>query len=341
MDADDTPVRADAADVADVADSEDEQTEEEGPISFKQMEKLLKMQVTELNKQIDRQLETKLDEKIGPLERRVLDLEEKIDEKAEGAVIESMKRAGVELQKMMEENEEIAAKVKELEESIKSEGNKTVTGNTRGPTQPKTEEEVPLFSGPIPLPSLEQRKQDILYASNKLNMYFPGTISGKDDAAKRATALGKVLAAVQHEGTRESPLTVADVKPAGADTRVVVQFEKSATKKASQLRTEARNRWSPMDGHGNKTHLLRDTDGKEIKVKMYSPEWTNVYNQPLYELKSHYCAQFSVPENEVHVDAKKRGMVMHGENVLAVRRFDGAVVASPYLMKKCHTNAVV
>ena len=63
MDADDTPDRADAADVTDVADSEDEQPEEEGgPISFKQMAKLLKMQLKmqskELNKQIDRQLET-------------------------------------------------------------------------------------------------------------------------------------------------------------------------------------------------------------------------------------------------------------------------------------------
>ena len=46
MDADDTPLRAD---VTDVADSEDEQeVEEEGPISIKQMTKLLKMQSMEI-----------------------------------------------------------------------------------------------------------------------------------------------------------------------------------------------------------------------------------------------------------------------------------------------------
>ena len=80
---------------------------------------------------------------------------------------------------------------------------------------------------------------------------------------------------------------------------------------------------------------MRDTNDKEIKVKMYYPEWTHAYNQPLYELKKLYCTQFSVAENEVSVDAKDRGTVMHGENVLAVRRFDGAVVPSPFLLNRC------
>ena len=43
-----------------------------------------------------------------------------------------------------------------------------------------------------------------------------------------------------------------------------------------------------MDGSGKVTHSLRDSDGHEVKVRMFSPELVKEYSQPLYELKSMY-----------------------------------------------------
>ena len=139
--------------------------------------------------------------------------------------------------------------------------------------------------------------------------------------------------AIRKLGASEAAISIAEIHASSKNTRVVIQFEKSATKKASQLRTEARNKWSPMDASGKVTHSLRDGDGHEIRVRMFSPEWMKEYNQPLYELKSMYSAQYAVEEREVRVDTK-RGTVMHGDNILAVRRFDGAVMLSPYIMSR-------
>ena len=46
-----------------------------------------------------------------------------------------------------------------------------------------------------------------------------------------------------------------------------------------------------------------------------------------------YTNQFSVDSSEVRVD-KKRNLLLRGSDALAVLRFDGSVVLTPFLMKK-------
>ena len=46
-----------------------------------------------------------------------------------------------------------------------------------------------------------------------------------------------------------------------------------------------------------------------------------------------YTNQFSVDSSEVRVD-KKRNLLLHGTDALAVLRFDGSVVLTPFLLKK-------
>ena len=57
------------------------------------------------------------------------------------------------------------------------------------------------------------------------------------------------------------------------------------------------------------------------------------YYDPLYEIKTMYTSQLSVDSTEVRVD-KKRNLLLHGSDALAVLRFDGSVVLTPFLMKK-------
>ena len=78
---------------------------------------------------------------------------------------------------------------------------------------------------------------------------------------------------------------------------------------------------------------LTDDDLNEVKVTMYSPSWMKDNYDPLYEIKTLYTNQFSVDSSEVRVD-KKRNLLFHGSDALAVLRFDGSVVLTPFLMKK-------
>ena len=185
-----------------------------------------------------------------------------------------------------------------------------------------------LFCGPRKnLPSYDQRKKDIIYASDKLNMIFDGKIEPDK-------AMEVVKQTIKDQGPIEAEISVAEVNHEGSNTRIVIKFEKTSTAKASQNRTAARNKWSPIDAvTGRPKQTLTDDDLSEVKVTMYSPSWMKDYYDPLYEIKTMYTNQFSVDSSEVRVD-KRRNLLLHGSDALAVLRFDGSVVLTPFLMKK-------
>jgi len=185
-----------------------------------------------------------------------------------------------------------------------------------------------LFCGPRKnLPSYDLRKKDIIYASDKLNMIFDGKI--EPDKAMEA-----VKQTIKDQGPIEAEISVAEVNHEGSNTRIVIKFEKTSTAKASQNRTASRNQWSPIDAlTGRPKQTLTDDDLVEVKVTMYSPSWMKDYYDPLYEIKTMYTNQFSVDSSEVRVD-KKRNLLLHGSDALAVLRFDGSVLLTPFLMKK-------
>ena len=136
------------------------------------------------------------------------------------------------------------------------------------------------------------------------------------------------------QGPLVAQISAAKIHHEGSNTRIVIKFEKTSTAKASQNRTAARNKWSPIDpSTGRPTQILTDDNLSEVKVTMYSPSWMKAYYDPLYEIKTQYTNQFSVDSSEVRVD-KKRNLLLHGSDALAVLRFDGSVLLTPFLMKK-------
>ena len=155
-------------------------------------------------------------------------------------------------------------------------------------------------------------------------------------------AMETVERAIKDQGPLEAKISIADVHHEVNKTRIVVKFEKTSTMKASQNRTAARNKWSPIDpssgrpidpSPGRPTQTLTDDDLAEVKVSMFSPAWMKEYYDPLYEIKTMYTNQFSVDSSEVRVD-KRRNLLLHGSDALAVLRFDGSVVLTPFLIKK-------
>ena len=158
-------------------------------------------------------------------------------------------------------------------------------------------------------------------------MIFEGKI-------ERDQAMEKVEQTIKDQGPIDAQLSVAEVHHDGTNTRIVIKFEKTSTAKASQNRTAARNMWSPIDpSTGRPKQTLTDDDLSEGKVTMYSPSWMKDYYDPLYEIKTMYTNQFSVDSSEVRVD-KRRNLLLHGSDALAVLRFDGSVVLTPFLMNK-------
>ena len=144
-----------------------------------------------------------------------------------------------------------------------------------------------LFCGPRKLPSYDQRKKDIIYASDKLSMIFEGK-------AESGEAMEKVEQAIKDQGPLEAQISAAEVLHEGNNTRIVAKFEKTSTMKASQNRTAARNKWSPIDpSTGRPTQILTDDNLSEVKVTkgMYSPSWMKAYYDPLYEIKTMYVHQ--------------------------------------------------
>ena len=207
-------------------------------------------------------------------------------------------------------------------------GSAAVRGSSAPPRTSAQIGQENLFCGPRKnLPSYDQRKKDIIYASDKLNMIFDGKIEPDK-------AMEVVKQTIKDQGPIEAEISVAEVNHEGSNTRIVIKFEKTSTAKASQNRTAARNKWSPIDAvTGRPKQTLTDDDLSEVKVTMYSPSWMKDYYDPLYEIKTMYTNQFSVDSSEVRVD-KRRNLLLHGSDALAVLRFDGSVVLTPFLMKK-------
>ena len=207
-------------------------------------------------------------------------------------------------------------------------GSAAVRGSSAPPRTSTQIGQENLFCGPRKdLPSYDQRKTDIIYASDKLNMTFNGKIESGDalDLAKKT---------IENQGPLDAPIEIAEVNHAGDSTRIVIKLGKTATKKASQNRTAARNKWSPLDpATGRPTMSLSDDDLNEVKVKMYSPIWMKYYFDPLYEVKTLYVNQQQVNADEVRVDTKRQ-MLFHGDDALAVLRFDGSVMLTSFLMNK-------
>ena len=106
------------------------------------------------------------------------------------------------------------------------------------------EHKLKLYCGPRDLPSLEERKKQTIWASDKLQMHFPAKI--EPPLAHQITSEA-VLQSIEHEGMQPSQITVDTLKPMANSTRITVKFDKGLDTKASAQRTEARNRWSPMD----------------------------------------------------------------------------------------------
>ena len=147
-------------------------------------------------------------------------------------------------------------------------------------------------------------------------------------------ALDTVKKTIEDKGPLDAPIEIAEVNHEGDSTRIVIKFGKTATKKASQNRTAARNKWSPLDpATGRPTMSLSDDDLNEVKVKMYSPIWMKHYFDPLYEVKTLYVNQHQVNADEVRVDTKRQ-MLFHGDDALAVLRFDGSVMLTSFLMNQ-------
>ena len=80
-------------------------------------------------------------------------------------------------------------------------------------------------------------------------------------------AMETVERAIKHQGPLEAKIRIADVHHEVNKARIVVKFEKTSTMKASQNRTAARNKWSPIDAAtGRPTYPLTDDDLSEVKV---------------------------------------------------------------------------
>ena len=147
-------------------------------------------------------------------------------------------------------------------------------------------------------------------------------------------ALETVKKTIVDQGPLDAPIEIAEVNQEGNNARIVIKFGKTSTKKASQNRTAARNGWSTLDpSTGRPTQSLTDDDLNEVKVKMYSPIWMKYYFDPLYEVKTLYVNQHQVNADEVRVDTKRQ-MLFHGDDALAVLRFDGSVMLTSFLMNK-------
>ena len=227
--------------------------------------------------------------------------------------------------KTSEEN--LTKEIKRLIDEAPAKGSAAVRGTSAPPRSIAPTDQENLFCGPRKLPSYDQRKKDIIYASDKLNMIFEGKIESDK-------AMETVERAIKDQGPLEAKISIADVHHEVNKTRIVVKFEKTSTMKASQNRTAARNKWSPIDSAtGRPTYPLTDDDLSEVKVSMFSPAWMKEYYDPLYEIKTMYTNQFSVDSGEVRID-KKRNLLLHGTDALAVLRFDGSVVLTPFLLKK-------
>ena len=59
---------------------------------------------------------------------------------------------------------------------------KVTPSRPQGPTQPSSTAQEHIFSGPLKLPNPEQRKKDVIDASDKVNMWFSAKIESKDAA---------------------------------------------------------------------------------------------------------------------------------------------------------------
>ena len=147
-------------------------------------------------------------------------------------------------------------------------------------------------------------------------------------------ALETVKKTIVDQGPLDAPIEIAEVNQEGNNARIVIKFGKTSTKKASQNRTAARNKWSPLDPSTSRPiQSLTDDDLNEVKFKMYSPIWMKYYFDPLYEVKTLYVNQQQVNADEVRVDTKRQ-MLFHGDDALAVLRFDGSVMLTSFLMNK-------
>ena len=216
-------------------------------------------------------------------------------------------------------HEEVAKQVEAVKSSMTRSSSVPATSKA-APASRTHEQKFKLYCGPRDLPSLEDRKKQTIWASDKLHLYFPGKIEEPDASAA-------VLQAIEHEGMQPSQITVDTVKPMANSTRITVKFDKGLDTKASTLRTEARNRWSPMI-HGKVTHSLLH-DGETVQVKMAYPPFLAEYHGPLYDFKKEFVERVGINARDVWVNTQKK-MVMYkkGGNdiILAILRFDGSVV---------------
>ena len=82
------------------------------------------------------------------------------------------------------------------------------------------------------------------------------------------------------QGPLVAQISAAKIHHEGSNARIVIKFEKTSTAKASQNRTAARNKWSPIDpSTGRPTQILTDDNLSEVKVTkgMYSPSWMKAW----------------------------------------------------------------
>ena len=214
---------------------------------------------------------------------------------------------------------EVAKQVEAVKSSMTRSSSVPATSKA-APASRTHEQKFKLYCGPRDLPSLEDRKKQTIWASDKLHLHFPAKIEPPD-------AYAAVLQAIEHEGMQPSQITVDTVKPKANSTRITVQFDKGLDTKASTLRTEARNRWSPMI-NGKVTHTLLH-DGEPVQVKMAYPPFLAEYHGPLYDFKKEFVERVGLNARDVWVNTQKK-VVMYKKNgndtILAILRFDGSVV---------------
>ena len=134
-------------------------------------------------------------------------------------------------------------------------------------------------------------------------MYFPAEFEPPD-------ATAALLQSIEHEGMQPSQITVDTVKPMANSTRITVKFDKGLDMKASALRTEARNRWSPMDKNGKVTHTLLH-DGETVQVKMAYPPFLAEYHGPLYDFKKEFVERVGLNARDVWVNTQKKVAVSY------------------------------
>lgn len=268
-----------------------------------------------INSSVTSAVETAVEKSVGSFKEDMFEIKD--------ACVDAIEEQNSTLAAFKSEIEDMKAKIDEAP----AKGSAAVRGASAPPRSIAPTDQENLFCGPRKLPSYDQRKKDIIYASDKLNMIFEGKIESDK-------AMETVERAIKDQGPLEAKISIAEVHHEVNKTRIVVKFEKTSTMKASQNRTAARNKWSPIDSAtGRPTYPLTDDDLSEVKVSMFSPAWMKEYYDPLYEIKTMYTNQFSVDSGEVRID-KKRNLLLHGTDALAVLRFDGSVVLTPFLLKK-------